>query len=1625
MKTRSKICHKITASVALILIVAITYQTIFGGIPTAEAATGYPDTLVGYMQQLAKQDYMFLDVSNMRMQQEGVGPSWNKAATLYYRNVTKGTSWQSSKTSTSESLSEEEKKMVRELKQSNIYCWKITDNDTDLLEFSYSNDVEVNSDHYYRTASYKAGDVKGHLYAYLASYTAKEGDNEGKKAYMIGKVALSELETEENTTDTSEEESVEESEVNSSEEEESTGKEEEIEETEEKEEIQKAADDTSEEYEVEEAEIMADSDIVTIKVVHDFSDKGGAQVIFTKNGSATGTTYIIGTSVGTFEYDLSSDIYDGFYVIQKDKAETGNTTEIRTTDEIKEVANEFGNELTATLGGWTGSVRTLTISGGGSDGSLNIPTGTFTKNKDTLYVKATFYDYYSDAELGGVNRKTYSDGKMTASDKVQADTFNNAIEEYFKDTTLASSTVQSPLYFGDFYSWSDKGGYLNFIKDNNNGEFIKYNGQATARQGLVNEKLVDDNKLVMGTDNIEVPYFSEEFLRGKKYYTDNLGYVFKNVDFPFILNSSGYWEFNSYDSSQTLRMKKDTTTGAYFLDRVGSSGAVHGNTSANGGNISGKTTDSNFFPFNDTSESGYARKLNYAFGMKLEIPFYMTADGKVTMGTNEQDIVFNFLGDDDVWIFIDDTLILDIGGDHGAVAGAINFATRKATTTVQSGTSTKTFTALDPAERHVLTMYYMERGIWESNMQISFNFPQSNKLEVEKEITVPTDSEGNSKVNSIFNTVINEMLLKKISFPVTIQTLATNGDPLPVTEHEEAIDYPFDEINSSTSVKLMSTKSSPTYSFTTKDSLTVLKYTAPRQKLSTEGQDVTDKHSIIINYPTGSLDISNSRLKNGGYIEFDAYLDGTDSGGAFVALIDGNGNRIGGWTDGIVYNGGTGTIKSKTWTTIQVDIAQMTGTSLTKIDGSTAGTFDYSDVVGIQFAHWTASPVYVDDIHIKAPATYGTGTGFTKKQEDIPDYGSIKADTLMPIVGAEYILNPVADENGNTYSYVTQADYSIYLKNTDLIRFTDQFRRESYLYINEVCSQDTFNTTWTIYEDSVKVKSGTGTTVEDGRTETSPGNETVTEPTVATMLFKSYNADVAEDTNHFYNLRVKYTNELKLGSLKIKKIVMDGQGNLVDDQIKYKIRVTFEDIAGMNLESSEYGVDIAEGSIYAENSVIIDPDNSEVTDADKYFVITGIPAGTKYTIEEVQEERDDFILSEIVHTSGTDVDGNYDSTKKVYTGTVVADTEEDATDVITIINNINPVTENGELGGEKIWATAEGNTAPDPLPEGVKLKLQRRFIAPEDSGETYTYEDVYAKDGKTSIEFEVSNTKTEETTIECADGNVITINTGPKSDDEGNTKYCYSVNGLPLYGVVQIDGNNRRRKYEYRFVETAVISNGNTIEVTINNATESNTKADTAVVDSTTGYKITGGTAAEDYDITNTYDPKTSLQITKVSGEDHTTGLKGVTLRLEKMIQNEDGSLVVDTEFNESKGYREATTEDGGILTFLNLPDGIYRLTEIKTVEGYSLMAAPINIVISRLNGSTAGDGNSETTLETSGDIVKITISNQGLLSLPMTGSRGRWYVITLGIALIVGGEGIYLWNMYSHRRKRHSQHKK
>ena len=179
-----------------------------------------------------------------------------------------------------------------------------------------------------------------------------------------------------------------------------------------------------------------------------------------------------------------------------------------------------------------------------------------------------------------------------------------------------------------------------------------------------------------------------------------------------------YWKFDSKDSATNLRMYQDAQTGAYYLNKSGE--VVKGRTT------DGVTAEGNFFPFNGSEQSGNAAVLNYGFAMRMDIEFRLTEEGTVLTTEGEAiPIEFNFSGDDDVWIFIDGKLALDIGGDHDVVTGSLNFKDMRYRVSAVKNSSGGGCTPnvegdfeLGAQEIHTLTMFYMERGLWESNMDL-------------------------------------------------------------------------------------------------------------------------------------------------------------------------------------------------------------------------------------------------------------------------------------------------------------------------------------------------------------------------------------------------------------------------------------------------------------------------------------------------------------------------------------------------------------------------------------------------------------------------------------------------------------------------------------------------------------------------------------------------------------------------------------------------------------------------------------------------------------------------------------------------------------------------------------------
>lgn len=1039
--------------------------------------------------------------------------------------------------------------------------------------------------------------------------------------------------------------------------------------------------------------------------------------------------------------------FAAYVVNDENVAENGDATDLVDIPETMTKPCYYGDssddiiyqDTQGNRGGYWGEAYTVRNAEAGKNTTVvDVPKGEETRDADKLYVNTTIYDYYSDYELNGKNRDNYPKQENVTNHRIYQPfrQFNMALSDYYQD-----NQARSPLYWGNFQNFDgsmfkeiagtmnlfgydkDKTDlYKKFFYENNSmwgrdGESLKIsddsplNGQ-NATQGLVADQLSSNNlQLKANNENtITAPFFDKDFLSGKNSKNTVLGKVYENVTFPFVKkamtssseNSDGtvdYWYFDSADQNsdidnKNLQLQHDDKTDEYFLQSTDTE-------------VKGRTTDKitdhgNYFPLNSKYQSGDASELNYGFGQKFDLKFRLTSDGTVVDSKNNKvPIEFNFSGDDDVWVFIDGQLVLDVGGDHDVVEGTINFANKKATVKrVKNSKSNnggedgvikdvvKDFSnILNEADyftkEHTLTMFYMERGLWESNMKITFNFPQENKLTVEKEV----DTTG---ANDIFK----EALADVGTFDFEIKNLATSGEIKDVSapsspEVKEVFnDYSNDTTISGTEAYNSNVEviDDPTNSEKGK----IISYYYPGKKNATDPQSKTDERLVKIKAKDGNT--FNASDSNGyKYLQFDVYNKDASASGTdpFVALVDANGTRIGEWASFLTYNGRNNNIDKQTWKTIRIDLEKLKAKTL---DGGTTSKFNFSKVKEIQFAYWDDVTIYLDKFSFVKPAS-GEKTGFTTAQEDIPDYGSIKSQKLEPVNGSYY-----QNTKGDTIIY---SDGLLSIGNKESAVFSDQFRRGSYLSIAEKnVSPDVFTTTWSLYENGAIVKPSyltptnsttvtgggqssvenqSGYEVNDGRTEKI---RTVPKPTEPTIVFRSY-ANPDSD-NAVINLKAKYVNKLRTGSISLKKSLSEGETESKPGR-KYKFIIEYRNVAGMKLEAN-IGKDVIKQTIELE--------------AGKNTTIQGIPAGTDYTIYEEIPDNADYSLEKVEVTAPGN-DKNVKAENNVVTGMVVADDDANSTDTaVTFVNTVIPLI---SISGTKTW---EGGVTAD-TPGNIVVQIQR------------------------------------------------------------------------------------------------------------------------------------------------------------------------------------------------------------------------------------------------------------------------------------------------------------------------------
>ena len=1334
---------------------------------------------------------------------------------------------------------------------------------------------------------------------------------------------------------------------------------------------------------------------------------------------------------------------------------------------------------------------------------VDIKPAEFTEKPDTKYVTSTLYDYYTDYELNGNNRGSYDKNSSTVSHRnwVPFREFDQALSDYYQ-----AAKAEYPLYTGHFQpagtaEFSQIAGTLKLFGYDKFKRFMAINNSQYnedpqnndnnhtyyAYQGLVKDTTstgkATGEPLLKGTEIVE-PHFNKDFLSGENSKKAKLGEVYENVKFPFIKVKNlfdnetdvDYWCFDSKDT--TLYLKQDSgqnSDSKYFLqsaDNRESSRNV--SASSNSKDLYG------YFPFNETAKPGVFSTYNYGFGTKLQMDFTLTDDGMVktekTDGTTEKtSIKFFFSGDDDVWVFIDGKLALDVGGAHGEVSGLLEFGESKKDKNKNSvtayvskvktgGTSGSdqdgeivktvkyngedinfcakgtTLDDLDKGQKHTLTMYYMERGMWESNMAVAFNFPDNNELQVQKEVEL-------KNVNPAFQDCFKNQKI----FNFTIQNQATHYGTKPAAGPNES-ENPSQHVDLTKGVDIAAATPNKENEYIFR-----LDENPKQPDPGHEGEKVlhwyarytdTEPVSYWRKQRYGILTLENPiDIEKMRFLTFQVYTDSKDDGGdlslnnLYLELLDDKEVQKGSLgTTGI--NGATyGSVELETgkWVTVKLDLNKMK-----KQDGFN------NKVKFIRVGDNYSRHIYFRNFTFIPKAVPSEMTGFTTDQEKIPDYCSAKSGNLENAENAQYTSNMDTD------TQLVDKDGRFVLEAGETVTFSDQFRRGSYISLKEDLNTNLYDTTWTVCENGQAVTSTDPTSTgsashvilgpsrpldsqydpaqgpDDGRTEVydkNVENKGYTEskkPTPAnTIVFRSYKNP--DDTSSLTKLKVKYVNTVKTGGLKIQKKAADGE----DENIKgtYRFKVTFNNVGGEGLE----------GENPIERYVDIDMSKS----GDHTGTITGIPVNTRYTIEEV---------GEVKSADGSTVDGaklqsvtvpdSCRSAHLIKNNTMVEGVIEKSKDpnnpeLTAIFTNTKRTLINIEF--DKLWEGTD-NLSTANRPDTIYIQLQRRLATSQNDADW------------TPVNYQTANSP-----------DYVTIK-------YGESRWQFTFSGLDQY---QIDADGKQTDYVYRIVEGTVENDkfkqvapgktitikGNTYVVTAKATPKSETDStgsstgNTATANSETNSAgsstdntatvtpdgtITGGSGK--IVLTNTLqNPKFALDIIKKDAErdknNNEVFLKDVEFKLEKLkAETTEGKTqwVVDKnyKFDSTKtDFITGTTGTDGKITpnpFTNLEPGTYRLTETKAHPGYNLLAQPIEIKFTQ-DGKCYIDGEEvkkeDKTFNKGANntyTMTLTVLNRKTPELPHTGADAPSLWLLIGMPLAVAGLLIFTFRYNRKGGRRH-----
>ena len=473
----------------------------------------------------------------------------------------------------------------------------------------------------------------------------------------------------------------------------------------------------------------------------------------------------------------------------------------------------------------------------------------------TYYIDTELYNYRNTQQIDAAESAKNSGKKLTDAsvaydidtengnsekiyDLTQYAEYNTAVSEWYKTAESSTTHKSIPLYQGNFHDvFSDKN-YGNKLYDNaswvtyrsnsnpwtprssevsSNRDNVKMainednwdvlsslyrfdtlanganrttNAGSSAAVGLVDDKLTNNT---LTQNGVEIPQFSDAFIAANPTLTSK----YENLKFEVLTGkkdgSNNIWyRYNSaVDGNRTLKTDTNgnvTNMISYDAPQMGSYPGLN-------------PTSAGYYPFNagGTYDGTYPRYENVVncTGTRFDIEFATKKEWNATTQKyeytyNGEDLMFTFTGDDDLWVYIDGYLALDLGGSHTKADGKINLSQMyyeittgaydvKMKTETDDGNEYYTTAELDTdyngthyfgedseivkslkdtTKSHTLTVFYLERGLYDSNLSFEFMLPQTNSLTLKQEITTDTVNKGlltetlKTANNDVFETVL-------------------------------------------------------------------------------------------------------------------------------------------------------------------------------------------------------------------------------------------------------------------------------------------------------------------------------------------------------------------------------------------------------------------------------------------------------------------------------------------------------------------------------------------------------------------------------------------------------------------------------------------------------------------------------------------------------------------------------------------------------------------------------------------------------------------------------------------------------------------------------------------------------